>query len=67
MIPANICVICTHYKGDEKCNAFPKQIPDEIWIGRRDHREPYTNDKGIQYELQKARAQGGEAFRPRFD
>ena len=34
-----------------KCKAFPKGIPEEIFIlGESDHTEPFKGDNGIQFE-----------------
>jgi len=32
------------------CKAFPKGIPDTIWIGKNNHKKPYKGDHGIQFE-----------------
>jgi hypothetical protein len=33
------------------CEAFPEEIPDEIYRGGFDHRNPYEGDRGIRFEL----------------
>jgi len=38
-----------------KCAAFPDGIPDEIWLGENDHRNPYPGDHGLQYERRRVR------------
>lgn len=50
MIPCILCVICKHYFGENKCEAFPEAIPDDILDGEIDHRQPYSGDNGIQFE-----------------
>ena len=37
-------------KGDPKCNAFPKGIPEAIFSAEFDHTKPFKGDKGIRYE-----------------
>lgn len=32
------------------CDAFPAGIPETIWEGKVDHREPFVGDKGIRWE-----------------
>lgn len=32
------------------CDAFPQGIPREIWFDGVEHREPYPDDHGIQFE-----------------
>jgi hypothetical protein len=57
-IVSKICTICKHYdvensnpvKYGQKCAAFPDGIPDEIWLGKNDHKKPYPGDHGIQFE-----------------
>ena len=44
------CIDCYHYLGDNKCDAFPKDIPYRIRSGQHDHREPFDNDNGIRFE-----------------
>ena len=44
------CIRCIHYTGSKQCDAFAAEIPDPIWIGEHDHREPYPGDNGIQFE-----------------
>ena len=46
---SSVCTFCSHYKAIYQCAAF-KSIPDEIWRGQHDHREPYPGDNGIQFE-----------------
>lgn len=43
------CFYCTHLNRNEKCNAFPKGIPEEILNNNFIHREEYPNDGGIRY------------------
>lgn len=52
-----ICYFCKHFNttsynnlNKTACDAFPHQIPDEIFKGFFDHRFPYPNDGGIQFE-----------------
>ena len=44
------CQVCSHYRGLQKCDAFPEQIPDKILVWEHDHREPYKGDGGIRFK-----------------
>lgn len=53
IIYSPVCTLCTHYqrnKNDHICSAFPYGIPEEIWRGDNDHKKPYPEDHGIQFE-----------------
>jgi len=47
------CIRCKHYHDDGEpvtCEAFPKRIPDEIWLYGNKHIEPFPGDNGIRFE-----------------
>ena len=55
------CYSCVHFRGFDKtydasgrgrvtCDAFPEDIPDDIFTGGALHDTPYPGDHGIQYE-----------------
>jgi len=50
-----MCVFCRHYNQDAgvngpDCSAFV-EIPDQIFHGDFDHREPFPGDGGLRFEL----------------
>lgn len=47
------CYRCKHLLGSKagRCNAFPGKIPDQIWSGKLEHRQPFPGDHGIQFEV----------------
>ncbi len=54
VIYSSVCNRCKRFTGtqpgDRSCEAFPDgTIPDEIWLGRNDHTEPYEGDGGKQF------------------
>lgn len=44
------CETCAHYEGPFTCAAFPVEIPDDIFEGFFDHRQPYPGDNGVRWE-----------------
>ena len=49
-----LCAECKHFHvGDTSantCDAFPDGIPDDIFLCRIEHRQPYPGDGGTVYE-----------------
>jgi hypothetical protein len=45
-----LCDKCKHILFGLNCKAYPDGIPEKILNGEHDHRKPYENDKGIQFE-----------------
>ncbi len=48
-----VCLDCKHWHRDESppaCDAFPKRIPDLIWIDGDSHTKPINGDHGIRFE-----------------
>jgi hypothetical protein len=63
IIYSPVCSLCKHFNWktkikcedmkllrEHKCDAFPDDIPEEIWRGDNDHKKPYSGDHGIQFE-----------------
>ena len=48
-----MCLACKHLDREREnqhvCNAFTEGIPDEIWMNRHDHHDPYPGDNGIRF------------------
>jgi hypothetical protein len=50
------CTTCVHWvspldsgRDEQTCKAFPAGIPEEIWNGKADHRNPFSGDRGIRW------------------
>jgi hypothetical protein len=43
------CQFCSHFLGEQKCEAFPEGIPEVLWSGDNLHRTPFANDNGITF------------------
>lgn len=55
--PIPLCTSCAHrthgiFEDGPTCAAFPGGIPDAIFIGGFDHREPFPEDHGIRWRFQ---------------
>ena len=50
MSTSDQCAICKHHLGLQQCKAFPMRIPQRIYSGEHDHREPFQGDNGIRWE-----------------
>ena len=45
------CELCKNFVFPWYCEAFGEQkIPEEIYAGGYDHRQPYKGDNGIRFE-----------------
>jgi hypothetical protein len=54
IVPAPICLLCTRLRWEKEttiCAAFPKGIPERIYLFAFDHRRPFRGDGGIRFEL----------------
>lgn len=52
---SKICTFCKHFNNAsgltqlKTCKAFPNGIPEKIWTGINNHKNPYKGDNGIQF------------------
>ena len=53
LIAFNSCTKCAHFNYKNKdantCKAFRDKIPDIIFLGKDDHKTPFSGDGGIQF------------------
>lgn len=54
-ISAAPCISCVYWFGGDTCKAFDSNsgIPNEILVGKNDHRKPYPGDNDIHYSKRK--------------
>lgn len=49
-----VCTFCVHFDETDVlarlCKAFPNGIPLDIWLGQKNHDEPYPGDNGVRFE-----------------
>jgi hypothetical protein len=45
-----LCIGCIFHTGNKKCSVFKKGIPEKIWSGEHNHKNPYPGDDGIRFE-----------------
>lgn len=52
-LPSEVCTFCSRLRSFEKrrCDAYPRRIPDVIWEGENDHREPFEGDHDLQFNF----------------
>jgi len=50
--PIPVCVDCKYFRGAKvgRCDAFPDQIPGEIWDGKVPHDKPFPGDRNIRFQ-----------------
>lgn len=61
-VAAPICMSCARREPGGVCTVFPDGIPDDIWLGGYDHRQPYKGDGGVLYEPDPAKAAALAAY-----
>lgn len=50
---SEVCTFCKNFNRESRgrtCKAFPEEIPQEIWLGKHDHKTPFPGDHGIRFE-----------------
>jgi hypothetical protein len=45
-----MCLICKHYRKAQRCDAFPKRIPQGILTSKFDYRKPFRGDNEVRFE-----------------
>ncbi len=57
LIALNSCISCVYFNYEDRtsnsCKAFPKGIPNEIFLGKNDHKDKFAGDGGIVYKKRK--------------
>ena len=50
--PFSMCHGCAYFRDAKQgmCDAFPDQIPNEIWSGKVGHDKPFPGDRGIRFQ-----------------
>ncbi|AEE97494.1 hypothetical protein [Mahella australiensis] len=66
-IMSSMCISCTHYKGDQKCDAFPDGIPEEIFWKYADHRHPFKDDNDIRFQIASEYAEFEDVINRQYD
>jgi hypothetical protein len=49
-VPVIACRSCVHLLEERKCKAFTSGIPEDILIGKNNHKKPFKGDNGIRFE-----------------
>ncbi len=47
---ASYCGVCKHWRGNGRCAAFPRGVPEKILTCETDHRYPFPGDGGLRYD-----------------
>lgn len=46
------CPLCSHYRENDCCDAFPEGIPKKVLEGEQKHEEPIRGDNGITFDME---------------